>query len=327
MSKLPTRRTLLSLALAGLAGALPAHAEDAYPTKPITLISASGPGSGADLLSRVVAERLGAALKQQVLVENKPGASGGLAGQTVVRAKNDGYTLLFTSASGTVMNQAIQSKPPFDTTRDLTPVAQIGAGGVVLVVANDFPAKDLKEFIALVKANPNKHQYATWGIGSGGHLVMEAIEMQTGMKIDHIPYKTIGQIIQDLQGGVLKIAYLDAGSAVALVKSGRIRPLAISGTARAPGLPTLPTMTEQGVKFEADGWYGIFAPKDTPAPIVTKLNAEINKVLVDPALKERFLQLNLADPPIKSAEQFAKTVRDDLAVWSTIVKTNHIKPE
>lgn len=155
MSSLLTRRTLLSLALAGLSvTALPAHAEDAYPTMPITLVSASGPGSGADLLSRVVAERLGAALKQQVLVENKPGASGALAGQTVVRARNDGYTLLFTSSSGTVMNQAIQPKPPFDTTKDLLPVAQIGAGGVVLVVANDFPAKDFKEFIAVVKASP-----------------------------------------------------------------------------------------------------------------------------------------------------------------------------
>lgn len=322
------RRRLLTLAGATLAGvAAPALAQEPYPSRPITLILASGPGSGADLLCRLIAQGLAAALHQQVIADNRVGANGAIAGQAVVRAKNDGHTLLFGSASGTVINQATQPKPPFDTLTDLVPIVQIGSGGVPLVVSPRIPATDMQGFIAHVRANPGKYQYASWGIGSSAHLIMEWLKATHKLDLGHVPYKSVPAITQDLQGGVIDIAMIDAGSALPLYKAGRIKVLGLTGTRLPPGMADVQLMSQQGIDFKTDGWYGLFAPKDTPAAIVALLNREVLKLLASPDFQARARQLNLADSPVKTPEQFARTVRDDLAVWQQIVRSNNIRLE
>ncbi|MGO4327176.1 Bug family tripartite tricarboxylate transporter substrate binding protein [Cupriavidus sp. 2TAF22] len=305
-----------------------ALAQDKWPSRPIRLVVPSPGGSGPDVLARVFAEQISQALKQPVVVDNKPGANGQLSVDTVVRAQPDGYTVLFASASATVMNQAIQPKLPYDIVKDLVPVAQIGAGGVLLVVTPDFPAKNVKEFVATVKASPGKYDYGSWGVGSGGHLAMAQLRTLAGLELTHVPYKGVPPIMTDLQGGVLKVAFVDITTSVPLVKSGKIRALGITGKHRAPAYPDVPTMAEQGFPMRNEGWYGVFVPKGTPRDIVAALNTEINKALRSPTLAARFQQLNMmADPPLTSPDEFARTVRNDYATWADVVKANGIKPE
>ena len=323
--KLMTQGVPAGAVISGLEWAAPLHAQEVFPNRALTFIMSSGAGSGPDLMCRFIAQVLSANIKQPVVVENRVGAAGAIAGQAVVRAKPDGYTLLFGSASGTIINQAMQPKPPFDTLTELAPIAQIGSGGIPLVVSSRFPVSDLRGFIAHIKANPGKYQYGSWGVGSSGHLVMEWIKNANGLEMDHVPYKSVPALTQDLQGGAIDIGMIDSASAWPLYKLGRIKVLGISGTNKPPNMQDVPLMSEQGVAFTTDGWYGIFAPRDTPAAIVTLLNREIARVLAAPETRARLAQLNIGNSPTKSAEQFAATVRADFAVWQQIVRTNNIR--
>ena len=319
------RRSLLTLAAAGLLGVRGAQAQDAWPNRPIRMIVPSAGGSGADLMCRVFSERLAQMLRQPVVVDNKPGANGILAAEMLVRQPADGYTFAWLSSSSTVINQALQPKLPFNVITDMVPVVQVGAGGIHLVAAADFPAKNLQELIAVVRANPGKYNYASWGVGSTGHLMMEWLKSQAGLDIRHVPYKTVPQIYQDMQGGIVPIAWVDASSSVPLIKAGKLRGIAISASRRGPALPDLPTLTQQGMRFESDAWYGIFAPKGTPASMVATVNRHIREALVAPELKDRLLALNLSDTPPRLPDEFARVVRDDLKVWQDIVRSNNIK--
>lgn len=322
-----TRRKLLGLAALSMVAGMPAHAQGQYPTKPIRIVAAGAPGGGMDLLGRLIGEQMRQSLKQSIIIDNKPGGNGMLAANSVLSAAPDGYTLLLTASSFTVMAQAIPKKLPIDVTKDLVAVSQIGAGGTFLAVSADFPAKDMKEFVNLVKSQPDKYAYATFGIGSSGHLVMKALENQTGMRLTHVPYKGMQQIIGDLTSGIVKIAFVDTTASVPMLKAGKIRALAVSGSSRMPATPEIPTMTEQGFKFDADGWYAVFAPKGTPAAIANVLNKAVADALAAPDLQSRFLQFNMANPPRKTPEQFAQTIRDDLKVWTKIVQDNQITLE
>jgi tripartite-type tricarboxylate transporter receptor subunit TctC len=322
-----TRRDSLA-ALAALLVAPSGRAQEAaWPSKPIRMVAPTTPGSGADIFCRLFSERLALGLKQTVVVDNKPGANGALALDAVMQQPADGYTLAFMSSSSTVINQAVQAKLRFDVLTDLVPIVQIGAGGIHLVVSPDFPARTLKEFIALVKARPGQYNYASWGIGSTGHLMMEWLKTQAGLDLRHVPYKSVPQIYQDMQGGVVQIAWVDATSSVSLIKSGKLRGLALSASRRGPALPDLPTLTEQGYRFEADAWYGIFAPKGTPPAVVSLVNQQIRQALVAPDLKDRFLQINMADAPLRSPQEFAAVVKADLKVWQDIARTTSIRTE
>lgn len=295
--------------------------------RPIRIVSPGAPGAGSDLFARMFAELLGQTLKQRIIVDNKPGANGIIGNDAVAKAAPDGYTLLFSYAAAIVMNQALQPNLPYNALTDLQPVAQIGAGGTYLLVGPDIPANNLKEFVALIKANPGKYDYASWGIGSGGHMQMEWLMMHSGLKMNHVPYKATAPMVADLNAGVVKIGFADTASTTPLVKAGRLKAIAISGTRRSPGLPDLPTMAEQGFPLQIDAWYCMMAPARTPMAIVRRLNAEVNRILEDPANAARFGSLNFALPaPIKSPEQFGQTIREDIDLWRQVVKTADIKP-
>ena len=321
------RRALLGGLAATLFGAAPSVRAQAlaWPSRPIRMVLPSAGGSGPDVLARVLFERLARTLRQPIVIDNRPGANGALAVMEAVRAPGDGYTLLFASSSFTVINQALQPKPAFDTLTDLVPVAQIASGGIHLIVHADLPVHNLKELIALAKANPGKYDYATWGIGSTGQLAMEVIKTQAGIDLRHVPYKTVGQIYQDMQGGLVKIAFVDATSSLAQIRAGRIRAIAVTGSRRMPAPPELPTLAEQGIPFTTDAWYGVFAPKGTPGAIVETLHREIHAALAVPEVRERLLQLNLANLPLKTPAQFAQTVAEDLGVWRDIAQRHHIR--
>ncbi|MFS8932997.1 Bug family tripartite tricarboxylate transporter substrate binding protein [Cupriavidus taiwanensis] len=322
----PRRRALLrglaALGMGAAAGSL--YAGNGWPARPIRLVVPTPPGGGTDLFARTLAASLGQALGQTIVVDNKPGANGIIGNDAVAKASPDGYTLLFTYAAAVVINQTLQPKLPYDGLRDLLPVAQIGAGGNFLVVTPDFPARTLKEFVEQVRKRPDAYDYGSWGIGSGGHLTMAALAMQTGLRLRHVPYKGVAPILADLQGGVIKAGFVDTSSSLPLLRAGKLRALAVSGTRRAPATPEVPTMTEQGYPFDTDSWYGLFAPAGTSAAIVQRLNAEVNRLLADAAMRERFLQLNMGMAPAKTPEQFAQTVRADVGVWGKVIRANNI---
>jgi tripartite-type tricarboxylate transporter receptor subunit TctC len=323
----PTRRAAAAAAFAlALCSAALAQG-DPWPARPITVVVPASAGSGTDLMARELASRLGATLRQTIVVDNKPGASGVIGTQAVVRAPADGYTLLYTNASNMVMAPALVKAIPYDVTKDLAPVAQTAAGGVFLHVSNDLPVKTLQELVQLVKANPGKYTYGSWAVGSSGHLTMEWLKRQTGMEIGHVPYRQVPQLLTELMTGTLKIGYTDPASPLPFIEAGKIRPIAVTGTLRLPRAPNVPTFSEQGHAFEPVGWFGVFAPAGTPAAIVQRLNAEINRIQHQPDMVAKVTAMNISAPPTKSPEQFRATVLHDLQQWKKIVAESGITAE
>jgi len=292
---------------------------DAWPSRPITLVVPASAGSGTDLLAREVAHRLGVALKQSVIVDNKPGASGVVGTQAVVRAAPDGHTLLYTNGSNSVMAPALVKTLPYDVQRDLQPIAQSVTGGVILSVNPQFPAKNLTELVEYVKANPGKLTYGTWAVGSSGHLMMEWLKRQTGMQITHVPYKQVTQLLTELSTGVLKIGWTDPASPLPFLETGKIRGIAVSGAVRLPRTPNLPTMGEQGHPFESVGWFGLFGPAGTPKPIIQRLSDELNRIHATPEMAAKMEAMNVGMPIAKTPEQFRTIIANDLQTWKKIV--------
>lgn len=326
----PIRRNLM-FALAALTPFLAqpswGQGAESWPARPIRLITPSGAGAGSDMLARAMAERLGAALKQPVVVDNRPGASGMIATQAVKRAAPDGYTLLYTNASFTVMLQALQPELGLDVTRDLEPVAMTALGGVLLLVNPEVPARNLGELIALIKAQPGKYSYGSWGVGSNGHLTMEWLKSKTSMDVTHVPYKTMPSLLTELMSGTLKIGWSDPASPIPHIAAGKLRAIAINGGVRAPKLPDVPTMGEQGFAFPAVGWQGILAPPRTPPAILQRLHDEINKIQGTEELKALMLRMNIEPPPIWTSERFATLLRDDLQTWKQVVRIGNISAD
>jgi len=301
-----------------------------WPTaKPVRLIVPGAAGGPTDIFARLFAERYSKTFGQTFIVDNKAGANGAIGNDFVAKAAPDGYTLLWGFAAVIVGNAALIPKLPYDTLKDLQPIAQVGASGILLMVAPDIPVKDLKEFVALIKANPGKYDYGSWGVGSYGHLTTEALAYEAGgLKMNHVPYKSFPDLAQAVMAGIIKIAFMSPDSAQMAQKAGKAKAIAMTGTRRAPNMADIATMTEQGYKFDIDGWFALMAPAGTPMPIVRRLNEETNRLLQDPAMTQRMLALNFAvPPPIKTVEQFAQTIRDDIEIFSKIVKAANIKPE
>lgn len=332
MAPTPSKRTMLTRCAALLLGACAAGiawAQDAaWPARPITIISTSAAGTGSDALARAMAQRLAAQLKQPIVVDNRPGASGVIAFNAVIKAPKDGYTLLYSIASNTVIWPAVAKSVPYDVTRDLVPVAQTAAGGVVLLVNSDVPAKNLAELVALAKAHPEKYNsYGSWAVGSSGHLMTEWLKKRTGLAMNHVPYRSLVQLVTELASGVIKVGWSDPSTPLPFVRNGKIRAIAISGASRAPSLPDTPTLGEQGHNFDAVGWFGFFAPAGTDAAIVKRLNEEVNRIQASPEMAKLMTSMNFEPPPIKTPAEFRSIVLNDLQTWKRIASDAHISIE
>lgn len=320
-----TRRTLL----AGSAlMALQAHASTApanWPARPIRLVVPGPPGSGMDIFGRLLAVQLQDALRQTVVVDNKPGANSLIGTDNVAKAQPDGYTLLLSPSSAIAINPVIQAKMPYDTEKDLLPVAQVGSAGVLLVAHPSTGFKNLGDLVRHVKANPNKLVYGSWGSGSTGHLAMEGIKAHYGLTMEHVPFKGVAPLVTDLLGNNISVGFTDIASPVPHIRAGKLNALGCTGSARGPALPEVTTLYEQGFRFDMNGWYGVFAPAHTPAEIVQRLNQEINRILATDDVIQKFALQNMAKPPIKSVEQFATTVKQDVAIWQNLAKVAKLR--
>lgn len=292
-----------------------------WPLRPIKVIVAGPAGSGGDIFARMITVHLQEALKQPVIVDNKVGANGIIGNDAVAKSAPDGYTFLFTPSSSIAINPILQSKMPYDTAKDLLPVAQVGLSGFLLMANPASGFKNLADMVKYAKENPGKLSYGTWGNGSSGHLAMEGIKSHYKIFMPHIPYRGTSAAMTDLLANNISVAFLDIASPIPHVKSGRLVPLAVTGSSRGPALPDLQRLTEQGFKFDSDGWYGFFAPAGTPVDIVRRMNEEINKILSTEEMKQNFISKNMPPPPIKTAEQFAATVMSDVAIWQGLAKS------
>jgi tripartite-type tricarboxylate transporter receptor subunit TctC len=322
------RRGLTAVLLASLAGVglLPAAAQaQTYPNKPIRLVVPFTPGGVTDTSGRLIAEALSKRLGQNVVVDNKPGASGNIGTQQVATAEPDGYTLLLAFDGTMVINPNVFEKVPFNTLQDFASIGKIGDAVLVLVSNPGFAPKTLREVIALSKTQAGGLSYGTSGTGGTPHIAGELLRQRTGANLVHVPYKGGGQAMIDVIGGNIPLVYTAIAGAVQHVKSGKLHAIAVSSTQRASSMPDVPTFIESGVAdFEASSWVGLLAPARTPKPVLDKLNTELNAVLADPAIRARLNELGISPTP-GTPEQFTELMRRDLARFGPVVKAANIK--
>ncbi len=302
------RRTLLALPGMALAGT--AARAQAWPMRPLKLVVNFPPGGAADQLARSIAQPLQEALGQPVVVDNRAGSGGNLGGDVVAKAPADGHTLLMSSGGMVSVNPHLYARMPFDPVKDLVPVAAAARVLVFLVVRSDNPAADFQAFLADLRANPGKRGFGSPGNGSSPHLAAEMMKSQTGVFAVHVPYRGAAPALTDLLGGQLDFVF-DPGIAIPHIRAGRLRLLAVGSPRRSPLFPEAPTLDELGLKgFDADSIFGIYAPAGTPAAVVARLNAEINKALASPAVKERIAAIGGLPAPMSPAEFGAKAAED-----------------
>jgi len=328
------RRSWLSMAAMAAISALSfggfttaAQAQDGFPNKPIRLVVPFTPGGVTDTSARVIAEYLGQRLGQNVIVDNKPGASGNIGAALVKSAAPDGYTLVLGFDGTMVINPHVFPRLPFDTLKDFTPIGKIGDATLILVAHPDTPVKNLADVIALSKSTPGGLSFGTSGTGGTPHIAGELLKMQTGAKLVHVPYKGGGQAMTDVVGGSIPLVYTAVAGAHGFVKSGRLRAVAVSSAKRSSALPDVPTFIESGVPdFVVNSWVGLLAPVNLPPAIASRLNTDLNAVLNDPAVRERLRVLGIDATP-GSAEQFREEMRRDLARYGAVVKAAGISVE
>ncbi len=305
-----------------------AHAQAQWPERTVKVIVPQPAGASTDIIARTFTDALSIVFKQPFVIDNRPGANGIIGTDFVAHAPNDGYTLLFSYAGAQVVNQSLYKTARYDGARDFAAIAQVGSGGNFLVVPPSMPVNNLAEFIAYVKAKPpGSLSYGSWGVGSGGHLGMEAIKLHEGIDLQHVPYKSVIASLQDLMAGQIQVTFSSAASALPLAKGGQIKIIAIAGPRRSELAPDIKTLTEQGVTFNLSPWYGFFAPAGTPPEIVAKLNAEINRLIALPEMAQRWRILGFDRMPIKTPEEFSEQVKTDIGAWGVIVRASNIKAE
>jgi tripartite-type tricarboxylate transporter receptor subunit TctC len=318
------RRTLLACALAPLALATPGAFAQAFPSKPIRVIVSFPPGGAADQIARAVSLPLQEVLGQPVVVENRAGANGNIAGDFVAKQPGDGHTLLMSSGGTVSINPHLYTRMPFDPVKDLTPVAAAARVLVFLEVNPKVPANNVKEFLAHLKANPGKLSFGSPGNGSSPHLAAEMMKAQTGTFATHIPYRGAAPALQDLLGGQIDFMF-DPGIGLQQVKAGKLKLLAVGSPKRSPQFPDVPTMEESGLKgFDADTWFGFYAPSATPPAVVARLNTEINKILRSPAFSERMSAIGAVAVPM-SPQDFAARAQVDSVRFGALIKARNIK--
>ena len=311
----------MAAACGGLAlSASTAAAQAAYPAKPIRLVVPFAPGGVTDTSGRLIAEHLSKRLGQQVIVDNKPGASGNIGTQMVATAAPDGYTLLLGFDGTMVINPHVFANIPFDTIKDFAPVGKIGDAILIMVAHPSLAANNLNEVIALSNKTPGGLSYGTSGAGSTPHIMGETINVNNNSKLVHIAYKGGGPAMIDLQGGNIPLVITAVAGALPHIKANRIKAIGVSSAKRASSLPDLPTFMEQGQKdFVLNSWVGVLAPQKTPTAIVTKLNTVLNEVLRDPEVIARLENLGITPMPDTPA-QFGASMKRDLDLYAKIVK-------
>ena len=330
MTRPARRRTLAALAAtllaASIAVAPAAHAQGAYPDKPIRFIVPYPPGGGTDVIARIVQERFAQILGQPIVIDNRGGAAGSLGTEVAAKAAPDGYTVLFTLSSHTI-NPAIYAHLPFDTVRDFIPVGTVASLPQILVANLQFPPNTVAELTALAKAKPGTISFASVGNGSPGHLAGELYKLRTGTQLTHVPYRGGGPAVTDVVGGHVPLLWVSIPAAAQFVKQGKLKALAVSTTKRSAAFPDVPTMQEAGVAdFNVDSWYAMFVPAKTPKPIVDKLNAALNAIVHDPVIRDRLLQQG-AEGVGGTSEALAKIVDDELPRWAKLAKDANIRAD
>lgn len=302
----------------------PAMAQDKYPSKPIRLIVPFAVGGGTDIPARLLSARMAEFLGQQIIVDNRPGAGGNLGTDLAAKAPPDGYTILLGSISSFAINPGLYKKMPYDPIKDFEPIGLAAIGPISLNVHKSVPAKDLKELIALIKANPGKYSFGSSGMGSILHLCGESFKtMAGGLEMEHVPYRGSGPLMIDLSAGQIPIAFDGMPTVLPQLEAGTIRAIAMGTQKRASVLPDLPTLDELGMKgYQCHFWTTFFAPARTPKPIIATLTDALNKTLADPAIAKRMQDLGFEITPNTSPEKLAAFLKAELAFWLPVVKAS-----
>ena len=310
----------LALACTGAAG------QAAYPSKPVRIVVGFPPGQATDIIARLVADKLTTRLGQSFIIDNKPGAAGIIGTEIVIKSPADGYTLLFSSSGPLSVNPGLYAKLPYDTLRDLQPIALAATVPLFLVVHPSVKATNVKEFVALAKSQPGKINYASGGSGVTNHLVMEMFKSTADVNLLHIPYKGGPPAIADLIGGQVSVMFETGPGVLPHVRSGKLRALAVGGLERSAAMPELAPVAEQGFPgFDGLAWIGWAAPVGTPKPIVDKLSAETSVIIALPDVRERLLALGAEPASPNTPEQFSAYIRSEIAKWGKVIRESGAK--
>lgn len=314
------RRSVFAIALALTTSGF-ALAQEAYPSKPITVIVPQAAGGANDIIARVIAQKLSEQMGKNFIVENRVGAGGNVGTVAVVHAKPDGYTLMVTADSSMVINPALYKSTGFDPIKDFEPIGPVATAGYVLVANPSFPPKNTSELIALAKQQPGKINIGSAGNGTLNHLIGEMLGKAGEIEMQHVPYKGSAAAVADLVSGQIQVSVQSVPSSIAFIRSGKVKVLGVVNPKRLPSMPEAPTIGETIKGFGATPWYGMFAPAGTPKAIVAQLNAEIAKALDSKDVQEKLAAVG-CEPYKSTSEQFAALVRDDLPRWAKIVKAS-----
>lgn len=321
-----TRRSTLGLVAGAVLAPAIARAQS-YPSKPITLVVPYPAGGPTDAIARFVAQDLSTSIGQNVVVDNRAGASGAVGTRAVAKAEPDGHTFIFGNNQTHGNNMFLLKEPGYDAVKDFAPIAGVGAFEHAFVVRNDLPAKSIKELIALAKADPGKLNYGSTGVGSGSHLSMELFMQRTGIKMTHVPFRGAAPLVQEIIGGRIDIANSTLPSVLEQINSGTLRAIALASPERNPRAKDVPTLREQGVTdADADSWAAFFAPAATPAPILGTLSKAVLASLAKPAVAEQILKLGFT-LKVRDPAAFKPYHQQEIATWEKIIKEAGVKPE
>ncbi len=323
------RRAWVMACIAGLtASAAPSGmAQDSYPSRPVRFVVPYPPGGSSDVLARVLAQKLTESLGRQVIIENRPGAAGNIGHEIVAKSAGDGYMLLLTTKSQMVNNPYMYRRLPFDPLTDFSLVTMIAHAGHVLVVHPAVPARSVKELIAIARSHPGKLSFGSAGVGSTVGIVGDVFKLATKLDIVHVPYKGTVLAVADVVAGQIEMVFSDMVPAMPQIRSGRLRPLAVTTPERSPALPAVPTMRESGVSDPLPTqWWGVAGPRGIPAAVVARLNADIGRILALPEIKQRYDDLGIA-PLHTTPEQFLETLRAEIPQNAQMLAAIGIKPE
>jgi tripartite-type tricarboxylate transporter receptor subunit TctC len=320
--KILSRRTLIAGSAALLA--TPAFAQSAFPAKPITLVVPFAAGGSTDVVARIVAAKMSENIGQQVIIENRAGAGGGIGAAAVAKAAPDGYTILMGTISTHTLNPIMAKTKLFDPVKDFTPISLLATIPSVLVVHPSLGVNTVQELIALLKKEPNKHSYASSGNGTPLHVAGELFKRMTGTEMQHIPYRGAGPAMNDLLGGQVKIMFDNLPPSVPHIRGGTLKALAVTVRERVPGFENIPTVIEAGLKdFDVYSWNGLLAPAGTPTAVIAKLNEEANKAIKDPAVRAKLTDISALTVGT-TPQQLAEFIAKELTIWEPVIKGANI---